>query len=280
MSDYVTNLVRRSVGLAPLVAPLAQSMPFVPEVIAEAPAAAPKLVAHPTVESPGASVVAAPAQIHVHSVQGPIVIPVAAQPAQIEPIREKGRTPERELVVAVPPSIETTIVMPASTVSVFPAAIPLVEPAHARAAVTQTVMQSVAALLQPPTPDLPAPIVLPARAEPAPSAEPTPRAVVPFETVRELSHRLDQVVEPAAAAIAPIALPPVSNVAPRVERVPEMPAPENRVVQVRIGSIEIHGAAPVASAPAPVTSSALAPRIASSGFDQFVRLRSYAQWEW
>ena len=51
-----------------------------------------------------------------------------------------------------------------------------------------------------------------------------------------------------------------------------------RVVHVRIGAIEIHGApapafAPAAPAPAPIVPSG------ESGFDRYERLRSYAAWE-
>ncbi|MFJ9406940.1 hypothetical protein [Streptomyces sp. NPDC101393] len=75
--------------------------------------------------------------------------------------------------------------------------------------------------------------------------------------------------EPAASAAA---LPPAVRSA----------APPERVVQVHIGAIEIHGTPPAeAPGPAPTAPEPLGDRPAagsSAGFEDFVGLRSYAPW--
>jgi hypothetical protein len=79
---------------------------------------------------------------------------------------------------------------------------------------------------------------------------------------------------PAGRVVDPVVAP--SRV---VEHRPE-PA-SGRVVHVRIGAIEIHGATAATAAPVPQTAPP-APSAAhqASGFDAFSRLRSYAPWEW
>lgn len=90
--------------------------------------------------------------------------------------------------------------------------------------------------------------------------------------------------------LAPPALPPPPAVTePAVSAVPPAPAPAarsaappERVVQVRIGTIEIHGAPPPeAAGPAPAAPEQPGDRPTASpsaGFDEFAGLRSYAPW--
>ncbi len=277
MSDYLTNLARRSIGLAPLVAPRAPPAPFVPEVVAEVPAAVATSAARPAVEPPVArAATTTPAQVQVHAMHVPAGVQVPAAAPPVEPLRVEVHERVLESVVPEPARIET-ILMPAMAVPGAQAARPMSESAPARATVTQLVTQSVPVPAERPAPDLPAPMVLPARAEPPPVDEPAPREVMPFETVRELTQRFERIIEPAAAVIPPAALPLAPAAMPVTQRVPEMSAAENRIVQVRIGAIEIHAA--TAPAPAPVAA-ATASRVASGGFERFTRLRSYAQWEW
>lgn len=280
MNDYVTNLVRRSVGLAPLAAPRVPAAPLVPEPALESPAlaAAPVLSAQTVRTEPGAHApVAQLTLVHAEHEQPPAPLP-AALPAPS--LRAEGRLPPVEVAAREPARVETTVIVPARA-EPAPRAEPVLERAAARPLPTTLPAQPESNSGATPAPDLPAPIVLPARVEAPPASEPMPREVLPFEIVRELTHRFERIIEPAPAAALPPTAPPLAPaVVPAAHRMPETPVPENRIVQVRIGAIEIHGAAPAPAAPAPVAASAAAPRVAQGGFEQFARLRSYAQWEW
>lgn len=96
----------------------------------------------------------------------------------------------------------------------------------------------------------------------SPTPEPPPLRPLPA------GAPLEKAVEPARAA-----LPGPATVEPLPER----------VVEVRIGTIEIHGATPAAPAPAapviPATPARENPSH-SDGFNHFSRLRSYAPWAW
>jgi hypothetical protein len=281
MSDYLTNLVRRSVGLTPLVAPRGSPAPLMPDVVADAPAAAPASAARPSVEpSVAAAVTNPPVQIHMHAAEPPAAIQVLPGPIPVEPLRTDRRAPELESVVPEPARIETRILVPSNSPAAAPPAAPPVESAGARATITQIVAQPVPGPRESRAPDQTAPIVLPARIESVPESVPVPHEIIPVETVRELTQRFEKIIEPVpAAAVAPVVVPLAPAAAPAAHRAPDAPAPENRIVQVRIGSIEIHGAAP-APAPAPAPVAAAAARVSMGGFDQFTRLRNYAQWEW
>jgi hypothetical protein len=75
-----------------------------------------------------------------------------------------------------------------------------------------------------------------------------------------------------------IAILPAARVADAL--VNEPPAQE-RVVHVRIGSIEIQAASSAGSALAVAAAPAMRPAVPQppSGFDDFVRLRRYSSWE-
>jgi hypothetical protein len=283
MSDFVTNLARRSVGLTPLVAPraLPPMAPLVPEPAVETPrhAAPPAHVVEPARVEP----LAAPA-LHLtimHATPGYVPPQLASSAPETSPLLLQPRTAEIQPAALEPARIETTIVLPTRAEPAMRAAERVSGPTAVRvepaAHVTESAPTPPAALV----PDLPAPLVLPVRAEPPAVREPAEREFVPFETVRELTHRFERIVEPSATLEIPPATLGVMHVAvPAPQRVPEAPTPESRVVHVRIGSIEIHGAAP-AAAPAPsVVAATPVSREPTGGFDRFARLRSYAHWQW
>jgi hypothetical protein len=85
-----------------------------------------------------------------------------------------------------------------------------------------------------------------------------------------------------ATALMPLHrdLPPLTGLGPVRPAAPPASAPsEERVVQVRIGAIEIH-APPLPPAAAPPVAAAMQRPAPRAGFDDFARLRSYAPWEW
>jgi hypothetical protein len=105
-----------------------------------------------------------------------------------------------------------------------------------------------------------------------------------IESIKPRREPLDA-TEPIdlTAALTPARrdLPPVlaRDAAPPAPQPAKAPPSEERIVQVRIGAIEIHAPAPTPAPPAPaaVPMQRSLPR---SGFDEFARLRSYAPWEW
>ncbi len=284
MSDYVTNLARRSVGLTPLAAPRVPTAPLVPDPVREPPAAAttPARGLETVRVEPSMTALAQPNFVHTEHVQPSVPPPIDA--AAMSPQRSEVRMPQIEVAARESTRVETTVFVSEKTL-LAPRPEPVLKPAPARETPTTQmapVEQGEPSSAAPQSQELPAPMVLPARVEPTTTDGPTQRELVTFETVRELTHRFEKILEPVPAAPALPAIVPLAPVAvSATHRLPDLPAPENRIVQVRIGSIEIHGAAPAAvPAPAPVAASAAAARAASGGFDQFTRLRNYAQWEW
>jgi hypothetical protein len=131
-------------------------------------------------------------------------------------------------------------------------------------------------------------------AQPAPAARPTvdvERVAAPLVEPAHTTERLvmeTRLVEPMRSASPPVparsrdaGLLPSSAAAPAVAPARDAEAPAERVVQVRIGAIEIHGAEPPPSAaPASPLSATAPPLLAAGDFDRFTALRSYAAWEW
>lgn len=70
-------------------------------------------------------------------------------------------------------------------------------------------------------------------------------------------------------------IPAESRHSPRIEILE--PQPERRI-EVRIGTIEIHGPETTAPATVPVAAATAEPAPSTGGFDGFVRLRTYAPW--
>jgi hypothetical protein len=119
-----------------------------------------------------------------------------------------------------------------------------------------------------------------------PSEGPRPSALVTPELrsiERVISHT--RIIETTGDSGRSAIADPSPTPAPLASQV-EPPAPETvllpeRVVHVRIGAIEIHGApAPMAAPPAPPSQPASMPPSSDAGFDRYMRLRSYAPREW
>lgn len=277
MSGYLATLVSRNAGLAPAV--LARPVDAAPGI--EAPPAGAEVhdgdaaPPHPVMPSPvmGPRDALAP-------VPSPIVHDAPATPLAPAPLPATTTIVQRLVLPAAAPA--APVPTPAAVAAPI-AAVPV-----PRGPVERIV-----------TPDAPLPVrnagvppVIDAGREraderptshgDAPHAElrmaaapaPAPRDIelVPariIETVRD--------VERPTAAIAPPAPVPLAAAIERPAAEP-MVTPE-RVVHVRIGAIEIHGApaaaAPPAARPDPAT---IAPP-AEAGFDRFARLRRYAAWE-
>ena len=96
---------------------------------------------------------------------------------------------------------------------------------------------------------------------------------------RDSPAAVEIVNEAAVVTIAPATAEQTPLPRARIEQ--PSPAPE-RTVHVRIGAIEIHGAAPMLAIPtaSPVASPAQNGKVFAGGFDSFARLRSYAPWQW
>ena len=106
---------------------------------------------------------------------------------------------------------------------------------------------------------------------------PAERAI---DRVVETTRVTERVLEPAPARATaatldfrPAPATPSPTTAPSLAT--------DRIVHVRIGAIEIHGAAATPAAPVPApTAPAPSAALAVVGFDAFTRLRSYAPWDW
>ena len=120
-----------------------------------------------------------------------------------------------------------------------------------------------------PTPSAPD---LPATLSPAPQLTP-----IEFVQPRREPHPTESI--DLTTALGPVRRdPPLPGleIMPPSEPPVKAPPSEERIVQVRIGAIEIHAPAPP-PAPAAIPMQRSVPR---GGFDEFARLRSYAPWEW
>ena len=131
--------------------------------------------------------------------------------------------------------------------------------------------------------DLPAPVPMVARAEPHEDRpDPAPRLATFIATPLKAAPVVARLVElPAAAEI--VRRRESVEVAPTQSQSPlpaaQQPPATDRVVEVRIGAVEIHAASPSEPPQQAVPAPARAER-PPTGFDEFVRLRTYAPWQW
>jgi len=289
MKNFLVRLAQRSIGQVPVVRSRVMLAPPVIGTGGGAPMAeAPVPPAHPpalvTGEAPSpvaaavhtagelpraipqpatAPSVASP-QAEIHAVHTTRVItevierPVPAAPAA--PIEHDGQETRPPADLRYQPQIVPRPIQPTAALAVQAAAPPIAVPDMAAQA------------------PVPAPIATRGDAELAvdlgPVMEP---ALIEFIKPR---HELLDTTEPTdrTATLTPASrhLPPL----PGQVAVPPVPPPakvsppsEERVVQVRIGAIEIHAPPP----PTPTAAPMQLPR--GGGFDEFARLRSYAPWE-
>jgi hypothetical protein len=105
------------------------------------------------------------------------------------------------------------------------------------------------------------------------------RVITRREGIRVTDPRSIEAAPPTFDREPPIAILPAAR--PAHAPVNEPPAQE-RVVHVRIGSIEIQAASSPASALPVAAATAMRPTEPQppSGFDSFVRLRRYTSWDW
>jgi hypothetical protein len=294
MRNFLLHLAQRSVGKAPLIQ--ARAAPALDATGAAAPAveaaAAPSYPRTAFVADMTAPLPPRPIQSFAGEPASPA--PVDRPIAEAQPISRPDPAPRRTPETSedsAPPIPHRPIDLETGSVRPAAEAVPTAELAFQPAPPERTVIIHTAAaappVIQPaaiPDADAGATGTLPAPEPAAPSdrrdlaASIAPRDPEPGRRdVRE--PRLSDIsLKPANLARRPIArlepMPPKA-VAPATQQ-PQ----ENRLVHVRIGAIEIHGAAPPAAA-APAPAAAPAQRAAlANGFDGFSRLRSYAPWEW
>jgi hypothetical protein len=295
VSGFLVNLARRSAGLAPVVAAstgmAAAAGPSHDRVSPPAEAASTPL-APPALAAPSAPVVAATAAL------APAPATVAVVPAAVP-------APAVQRLVAPGPA-------PAPAWSPAPAAPPMPSGGPASIPGRAEAVPAAVPVAAPPPPSAPPVAVVEARAfEPAPavivaapSVEPTgaapPVLVAPAAPALQPAAPIFPAASPAAVELADHGAPAdetpsthdltraaaiaVAAIAPPVTSGAQSPArhdpstPE-RVVRVRIGTIEIHGERPAAATIPVAAPVAAAAAPAPSGFERFARLRSYAPWE-
>jgi hypothetical protein len=294
MSDFLANLVRRGAGLAPTVrsrpAPPTEDVDRVPSELDGTDEVSP-----PGADAPQSTQAATPSAL-------PAAAPPAARDVPVAPLLSQPIAPAAAPIVqrvALPATLAPMAPPPAPLPPSPPAAalpraadvIVVTDPSPLwRAPLTRSVAPGELAIDAHAVPVHQAAshdTVVDVRplAPPAPGARSIDRLIT--------NTQLIEVTRDAGRVIADISPSPVP-VAPHVEWTApsppvihtEPPAPETvalpeRVVHVRIGAIEIHGAAaPVAVAPA--APSQPAPLAASSDttFDRYARLRSYAPLNW
>jgi len=302
MSNFLANLVRRGVGLAPTVG--------------SRPAAAAADVDGASSESEGVDVdapldAAAP---HSAPIASQPVTPVASAPGPRDvpaptllsrPIAETAAPLVQRIVMPAPSAPATApvvqrIMMPAAPAPPAASVGPIHSIARSSLAATPLRAESTGAGDEPPLwrPPLTssiepgAPSIGTHAAVNAPAAShDSSEGLRPSAPITPELRGIDRVIthtriiEPTRdagrSAIAEPSPLPAPLAAP-----PEPPAPDTmvmpeRVVHVRIGAIEIHGAPPPLAAPpaAPSQPAAVQPS-SDGGFDRYARLRSYAPREW
>ncbi len=297
MSDYLVNLARRSVGLAPMVRarvappapPIDATTQMAPESIAERATPATN---HDAAAAPVPTIAATVAS--ASSVMPSVPVAPIAMVNPSSPMMQRAPiTAAMPTVAPVAPTVQS--LRPTDDASVGRNALTRIDgarddsprpPAPTLAAENAVVTRLVEHVVE-----TGSHVITPAatvrvepRVEMRPAADkPGVKVDAPQPALREAlptgSESTDVVaimVEPAPRADV-YAPPP----APRVDG----PSAPERTVHVRIGAIEIHGAAsafiPQAALPAaPSAVDAAASSTASSGFDDFTALRSYAPWAW
>jgi hypothetical protein len=299
MSDYLLALARRSAGIAPVVH--ARAVP--PGPVVAGPVAAPVNVpgTPPRVPSPPTGTVQRPRDIvpmatmrpeapprpgteppaRSHAPEGtvplrdlprdlgpasggPAVVPAPASPVASSATPVRRAAPEdpgppirpRVLVVSSPDSAQDA--PPATSIVVTRDAAPDVRRGRPGAVVTQPEQEA--------RPGIAASALAPAatlRPSPPRSPDGTP-APSPAETTRRVRDEPPAVMQPAALRVG--------------AGIEILEAASERQVDVRIGTIEIHGPEPTAPPAVPVAAAPVEPAAPVGGFDSFVRLRTYAPW--
>jgi hypothetical protein len=297
VSDFLVRLARRGAGLTPAVRARATPPPAPPEAAAAAAAGeveAPRNVGVPALTTTPVTPALGPAppilsrEPALTTRPAPIVavpaplgepLPLAAvPPARPGPPVAPAASPRTPPAEALGPPGTRVVVGEVSEADAAPRA-PLPEVEHLPARRIETRIERAAAPA-PPTESRPSSID---GSSPLPSPQ-TPVRATGAEDIQVVERLIERApvgeprVEVAAAPLASAIEPAPTT--PPLRSLPD-PAPE-RVIQVRIGAIEIHAPQPVAPA-APLAPSAPAtapPPPPAGGFDDFASLRSYAPWRW
>lgn len=292
MTNFLLHLAQRSVGLAPLVRARA-----LPALEAAAPTG-PIGETAPLPSYPRAAVPAEPSPVNLGSMarfpdDAPRFAPPPRPIAEAQSAPQPAPIPQRTSETADSPAPPTP--RPPIDIETRPArpvaeATPTVEIPVPRDRLEKTIIIQTAV----PAPPVVLPVPLPDADTRTPSVIPVPLSATPGEH-RDIAASIaprgsefsqqdrsepkfsDISVKPANLERRPVANP---DILPPRPIAPPTPPPENRVVHVRIGAIEVHGAAsPAAASAAPLTAPAQRAALVN-GFDSFSRLRSYAPWEW
>lgn len=301
MSDFLVNLVRRSIGVAPVAR--ARPVPVGPVVSAggtgRAPGGFPAPAVSPAVPAASTRAPALTTAIDARPADTPDARPSSMRTIS-EPERVAGANAAPRLVVvdhgltaSRPRPSSARPVDPPSTGETPPRDLgsgsDAPDPAGGASRPTPTpagdghlTLERIVAFVEttpepgPATPasapiesnDGPSPRRQIEPREPLGQAEPSMTRPVP---VRAGPRPIEPRHEPATASIGPAA--------PRPSLRPAIDVLENRRVEVRIGTIEILGADPApAPPPSPAAASVTREPAPPGGFDAFVRLRTYAPW--
>jgi len=293
MRNFLVRLAQRSIGQVPVVRSRAMVAPpvigaGVGPAMAEAPepSRAPAVavgepsplvaaVTHSAGEPPSAippagmpSIVIPPAEIHaIHTTR--VITEVVERPSSASSIASSERDGQE-----VAPLVATTDQPPRVAPPIRPVLAVAIEPAAPPPTMAD------------PAPQVPTEASALARDDIIPAIDRGPALrPAPIEIVAPRLEPLDA-TEPIrhAAALTPASrdLPPqfsLGAVPPAPTAAKASPPSEERVVQVRIGAIEIHAPMPPPAPPAPAAVP-LPRAVPRGGFDDFARLRSYAPWEW
>jgi hypothetical protein len=260
VSDFLVNLARRSAGLAPVVR--ARKLPVVadnamdasPETMAARDAASSPTVVMMPVAPPAAATTGTPHATASVATPTPLVH-TTSHVAQRAPVASPAAS-----------------VMPAATVARVADA-PVVAPrtaAHPTDGFVATIVPAAVALVD----------ATRVTRDDEPRAQPVRNesGAIEARVDHAIKRESDDAPAPVVVTIQPAEHPVVPAPASHAE-----PAPE-RIVHVRIGAIEIHGADAASRTPASVAPAATAPAAvfasAPGGFDDFAALRSYAPWSW
>jgi hypothetical protein len=285
VSTFLRNLVRRGAGL-PAVLPVNPANSTVPaaefdhgvvENVPSQPDARTREAAPGVAPAPPATTLPLLAASPAGTVTPPIQ--TASTPAPfVQRFVESSPAP----APAVPGS-------PARSVDVAPAPVaqarpPQVEPAHIEVVTALAGPQAAPVLSDPYRIPPAAEVALPLPAPPKNRNEPVSDFQPPSRTIGRLhdeTRLIERTVETRATEtrIATVTIEPLRSAPSAAVASGPPDPPVERIVHVRIGSIEIQGpptaaGQPAAPNPAPPSSAATPP----AGFDEFARLRSYAPW--
>jgi hypothetical protein len=260
VSEFLLNLARRSVGLGPVIEARRDAVDLLPRVSDVAPAA---------VEIPRADMPPP------HESAREANAPPATGPMSVAP----SRAPLVSLMTAAPMAVIQRQPSAAVTTTESPARAPAASPppppnAGTLPLPTRTIEYHVESTIERQIAAVPAPVdVVPRAVEPSIRQEGIRPVAAPAKTPRFNEY----LVAPRPAALTAFAVEPRLAIRAPTAEAGVAPGPPERTIHVRIGAIEIHGndAPPVTAAP-PAAPPSSAP--ASPGFDEFVRLRSYAPW--